>query len=856
MSGTLKLVVLILVWFFMTAAPLWAEMAGKEVYREALSLPSERTLRMAFEVFYGAGDWERAYWVTKAGAERFPQRVFWWDRLVDLALWTNRPEEAYRAFSGLLRLVRKNPSYTRRLFQLARLLKRYDVVVELLESGRVPENEIPLEERIRAYKEAGKPLALIRFLEKTYSKNPRPSLREELASLYLQYDRPEKVLGLLSGVPPEALSIREAEILGYSWYLRGNTEKALEVLLAALEKSQGREQERLMRASAELARRVGRKELAASLLSRLPQLDKEERAFLFHYYFFVKHDFSEARKFADLKTFAWALAREKRWDLLRETLAQNGKVFDDPSLRSLFLTALLQTGNLKEAREFLEKARLKNKLGPEELDILAYFYHREGRWKELKRLRKELLRILLAREKLSPRERVILAHTLADLGRRREARKICLSLLKETQKAGIVLDCLDSEFLEGRRWKKLLDRVKGTSEILAEEDLRVLYDSKKAFQLAWGGRYEEAWLRLKEYEPRPPLGQDKAYYRFLSGERKEAVKLLEHLLWDSRYTFYEKKLIRWQMVEMENAFRNLLQAGMVYTDSSYFGWRLRSRVYGRIYFRENLFGLELAHLSARPELEYLGLPYRRLQEEDLLALEWSRLKGPDFLRKIRLYLLREGDLGAGVVLNDSAGDLLGNLRLFWNEPEEDEAPLSYFWSLRRGISGEANFRYRPWLLLGFKAGWREFRTPKFMPEISGGKKLGDYLNLEPYMIFVQKKENELYWQYGFGVMFVEGTETGDLRPVLPDRLVMPYVSLPGYWLFEKWRGRFFWDLTVGYLFSKSGGSTFEGLALTGRLELDLPLGRNGLLTGFLERSVDFRSGAGELKTGVALQWKF
>ena len=143
-----------------------------------------------------------------------------------------------------------------------------------------------------------------------------------------------------------------------------------------------------------------------------------------------------------------------------------------------------------------------------------------------------------------------------------------------------------------------------------------------------------------------------------------------------------------------------------------------------------------------------------------------------------------------------------------------------------------------------------------MPELSGGKKVGDYLNLEPHVIFLQKKGNELFWQYGFGTILVEGTESGDLHPVLPDHLVMPYVSLPGYWLFGKWGGRFFWDFTVGYLFSKSSGSSFEGFAFTGRLGLDLPLGRFWLLKGFLERSVDFQSGARELKSGVTLQWKF
>ena len=814
------------------------------VYEKSLQLKSNKALKRIFEVFYGAGDWEDAYQVAKAGTEKFPQDIFWWNHLIDLALWTNHYKEALLAFQKLWILTSSSPKYAFRLFKLAKILKRFDILEKLTKKYPFLKHRISLQEKIQIYENLGKTAYLIKFLEKIYKKNKSSQIRKKLAELYMEYDNPEKAFRLLNKLPPEKLSLKEITILAYLFYLKKKPQKALNLLILALKKQPNNEM--FLKSAGELALQLKQYNLAANLFQKLKNPDNEIKEFLFSYYFYYKKNPWLAQKYVSLKKFAWTLVKERQWDLLRKVLEnKREKLFNDPDLKSWYILILEKKHDINSMIKFLEELYHKGKATLKDLSTLSYLYKRTGKWKQVESVRKTILQMLAKKEKLSLKDKLLKAQSFYDLGEFEKAKKIYEDILNKNQNVRIVLDYLDPDIVWYNKWKKWIKIVEKSKKLQKNKDLKNVYYSKLASWYAWKHEYKKAYSIINKIQLDPSSISEVAYYQFLAGHRKEAVKRLEKALTNYFYTEYEKKLIRWQIVEMEDIYKNLIKTSFSYRDNSQYGTLGCLSALVRGYYSNNLLKLEYVSLFSN---------YRKSRKLDFVKIEWNKLKGDEKHLQFNTYFFKK-ELGFSFYLSSFWQDFSTNFDLFWNEPEEKISPLVYLLPLKRGGNIEINYRFSYKFLSGVKFGWREFVIPRSSP-LNNIYRFGNYLDIEPYLLALYHRGNELYWQYGLGMLFIKGKESENTTSLIPDKFLMPYLSFSGKYLFGKWRNYIGWEITLGLMSSQSKGITYNNLGLSGKLDWKINFTRNFGLHLYIGKDYDIKYTTGELKGGIEIQWKF
>lgn len=67
----------------------------------------EELLRLYLEVFLASKDLNNAYYVAKIGCKKFAKNPYWWAKLADICIWTDRAQEALKAYLRLCEITKK-----------------------------------------------------------------------------------------------------------------------------------------------------------------------------------------------------------------------------------------------------------------------------------------------------------------------------------------------------------------------------------------------------------------------------------------------------------------------------------------------------------------------------------------------------------------------------------------------------------------------------------------------------------------------------------------------------------------------------------------------------------------------------
>jgi len=161
---------------------------GLPLHLAAAPLPGLKfdDYRAGYEALLANGDVEDAYQLASDIAQRYPKDRDWQRRLARVAVWTERPAEAYAAWKGLFRAGIRDREVVGEVRRLATHFNDAPVLIELWQMRKAPQDMSADEAQQLAalYERAYRPVDGARYFEQAYLKQRRDWLGAQAARLY------------------------------------------------------------------------------------------------------------------------------------------------------------------------------------------------------------------------------------------------------------------------------------------------------------------------------------------------------------------------------------------------------------------------------------------------------------------------------------------------------------------------------------------------------------------------------------------------------------------------------------------------------------------------------------------------
>lgn len=150
--------------------------------------------RTGYEALLANGDVEDAYQLAFDISRRYPKDQDWQRRLARVAVWTERPTEAYAAWKGLFRAGVRDREVLGEVQRLATHFNDAPVLIELWPAQEIDAEEAP--QLAALYERAYRPVDGARFFEQAYQKQRRPWLGAQAAQLYARAGKDDDAIRL------------------------------------------------------------------------------------------------------------------------------------------------------------------------------------------------------------------------------------------------------------------------------------------------------------------------------------------------------------------------------------------------------------------------------------------------------------------------------------------------------------------------------------------------------------------------------------------------------------------------------------------------------------------------------------
>jgi predicted Zn-dependent protease len=178
-----------------TALGLALPLAAAAAPVEGLKFDDYRT---GYEALLGNGDVEDAYRLAQEVNRRYPKDRDWQRRLARVAVWTERPAEAYAAWKGLFQSGVRDLEVVNEVFRLATHFNDAPILIELWHARRGSRDmsEADAEHLAALYERAYRPVDGARHFEQQYRKQGHHWLGLQAARLYARAGRDDDAIRL------------------------------------------------------------------------------------------------------------------------------------------------------------------------------------------------------------------------------------------------------------------------------------------------------------------------------------------------------------------------------------------------------------------------------------------------------------------------------------------------------------------------------------------------------------------------------------------------------------------------------------------------------------------------------------
>jgi predicted Zn-dependent protease len=127
---------------------------GLEKYLSSNTI-SPDILKLTLDVMLYSGDLKNAYLIVKRGVQRFPNELYWNEKMAQIALWTNRPIEALDYYLAVYKL-NGSKDVRKTIQSLANETQNQDISIAMLEDSIREGEETNTTKLVQAYKNSGR----------------------------------------------------------------------------------------------------------------------------------------------------------------------------------------------------------------------------------------------------------------------------------------------------------------------------------------------------------------------------------------------------------------------------------------------------------------------------------------------------------------------------------------------------------------------------------------------------------------------------------------------------------------------------------------------------------------------------
>ncbi len=187
-------------------------------------------LRLMYKSFVFSKDLEHAYKIAKKAVILYPKSLFWHKKMGEIALWTNRSNEAMDHITYIYNHTQDKKLADKLIKQLIgtyQYKKALPVVQHEFDLDRIDPKEL-----VNIYDKVGEPQEAIKILKKRYAKDPSPWLLTAILSISLnigELDGLEDIVKKLESYKDR--SIEASLALSNYYFAKKQTQKAYDALI-------------------------------------------------------------------------------------------------------------------------------------------------------------------------------------------------------------------------------------------------------------------------------------------------------------------------------------------------------------------------------------------------------------------------------------------------------------------------------------------------------------------------------------------------------------------------------------------------------------------------------------------------
>lgn len=148
-------------------------------------------LKLTLDVMLYSGDLKNAYLIAKRGVERFPNELYWNNKMAQIALWSNRPSEALDYYVQAYQL-RSSKELRQKIQMLASQTQNQDIGIKMLEDSIRAGEETNTTKLAELYKLSGRIEDGVHFFDSLNAKHPCVDFQATIIDLLLVNQEYEK----------------------------------------------------------------------------------------------------------------------------------------------------------------------------------------------------------------------------------------------------------------------------------------------------------------------------------------------------------------------------------------------------------------------------------------------------------------------------------------------------------------------------------------------------------------------------------------------------------------------------------------------------------------------------------------